>query len=253
MLALARHPVVERYDLSSLRLIICGAAPLPRGIDLEVEDRLGCQAVDTLGATESWCHSPPADPPVRGSVGTLLPNNEAVIVDPDTGRRMSAGEVGELWVRGPQITRGYLGDDAANAEVFAADGWLRTGDLCRFDEAGNLYTVDRLKEMIKIGGSTVAPAEVEAELLEHPAVADAAVVGRPNAEFGEVPVAYVVTAYDIDPAELLDWLATRVAPWKRMHDVVFVEQIPRSPVGKILRRLLRDRERAAQPMDSSRS
>jgi acyl-CoA synthetase (AMP-forming)/AMP-acid ligase II len=243
LFALARHPVVEGYDLSALRLIIGGAAPLSPAVAEEAEERLGCVVADSLGATESWCHSPAADPPVRGSVGRLLPNNEAVIVDVDTGMRLPAGEAGELWVRGPQIMHGYLGGDTA--EGIDADGWLHTGDLCRFDAAGNLYVVDRLKEMIKVGGGTVAPAEVESELLDHPAVADVAVVGRPDAEFGEVPVAYVVPAYDVDPAELLVRIAERLAPWKRVRDIVMVEQIPRSPVGKILRRVLRDRERAA--------
>jgi len=251
LLALARHPVVDRYDLSSLRLIMAGAAPLPRGVDAEVAARLGCQVVDILGATESWAHSPPADPPVRGSVGCLLPNNEAVIVEPGTDARLPAGQTGELWVRGPQVMRGYVGDAAAAAATIDADGWLHTGDLCRFDDAGNLYVVDRLKELIKVGGHTVAPAEVENELLAHPAVADAAVIGRPNADLGEVPVAYVVLAGDCDPTDLLTWLDGRVASWKQVRDVVVVEQIPRNPTGKILRRLL-ERERPLLPGEAER-
>lgn len=261
LIALARHPVVDRYDLAPLRLAISGGAPLPGDVGPAVEDRVGCVVADCFGASECWCPAPAADPPVHGSAGRLLPNHEAVIVDLDTGLRVGAGDVGELWVRGPQVMRGYLGEAAVTAETVDADGWLHSGDLCRFDAAGNLYVVDRLKEMIKVGGATVAPAEVEAELLTHPAVADAAVVGRPDAELGEVPVAYVVPAGEgaalsggakFDPNELLDWLAPRVAPWKRVHDVVMVDRIPRSPVGKILRRLLRDGERnaVAQPLDS---
>jgi acyl-CoA synthetase (AMP-forming)/AMP-acid ligase II len=238
LVALARHPLVDRYDLSSLRLVMTGAAPLPTGVDVEVEARLGCQVVDILGATESWAHSPPADPPVRGSVGCLLPNNEAVIVEPGTGARLPAGQAGELWIRGPQVMRGYVGDDAATAATIDADGWLHTGDLCRFDDAGNLSVLGRLKELIKVGGYTVAPAEVEGELLTHPAVADAAVIGRPDAKLGEVPVAYVVLAGACDPAGLLAWLAGRLAPWKQLRDVVVVDQIPRNPTGKILRRAL---------------
>jgi acyl-CoA synthetase (AMP-forming)/AMP-acid ligase II len=250
LLALARHPLVGRYDLSSLRLLVNGAAPLPRGVDAAVEDRLGCPVVDTLGATESWAHAPPADPPVRGSVGRLLPNNRAVVVDPGSGAWLGAGQAGELWVRGPQLMRGYLGDDAATAATIDADGWLHSGDLCRFDGDGNVYLVGRLKELIKVGGYTVAPGEVEEELLAHPAVADAAVVGRPDAEFGEVPVAYVVLARDADPAAVRAWLAGRLAPWKQVRELLVVERLPRHPTGKLLRRVLAERERvgAAQPV-----
>jgi len=184
---------------------------------------------------------------VRGSVGCLLPNNEAVIVEPGAGTRLPAGQAGELWVRGPQVMRGYLGDAAATAATIDADGWLHTGDLCRFDDAGNLYVIDRLKELIKVGGYTVAPAEVDSELLAHPTVADAAVIGRPSAEFGEVPVAYVVLADDCDSTGLRTWLEGRLAPWKQVRDVVVVEQIPRNPTGKILRRVLAERDRALLP------
>ncbi len=242
LLALARHPVVDRYDLSSLRLIMSGAAPLPPGVDAEVEERLGCRVVDALGATESWCHAPPADPPVRGSVGRLLPNNQAVIVEPGTGMRLPADQTGELWLRGPQVMREYLGGVAETAATIDADGWLHTGDLCRFDDAGNLYALDRLKELIKVGGYTVAPAEVEGELLAHPAIVDAAVVGRPCADLGEVPVAYVVLAHEADPAIVRAWLAGRLAPWKQVREVIVVEQIPRNPTGKILRRALTEQE-----------
>jgi acyl-CoA synthetase (AMP-forming)/AMP-acid ligase II len=146
--------------------------------------------------------------------------------------------------------RGYLGDDAATAATIDADGWLHSGDLCRFDGDGNVYLVGRLKELIKVGGYTVAPGEVEEELLAHPAVADAAVVGRPDAEFGEVPVAYVVLARDADPAAVRAWLAGRLAPWKQVRELLVVERLPRHPTGKLLRRVLAERERvgAAQPV-----
>jgi acyl-CoA synthetase (AMP-forming)/AMP-acid ligase II len=124
---------------------------------------------------------------------------------------------------------GYVGDDPPGE-------WFATGDLCRFDAGGNLYMLDRLKELIKVGGASVAPAEVERELCAHPAVADAAVVGRPDEELGEVPVAFVSLAAPAEPAELQTWLADRLAPWKRPREVVVVERVPRTPAGKLLRR-----------------
>ncbi len=190
---------------------------------------------DYLGSTEAWCLAPAAEPPVRGSVGRLGANLEAIVVDPATGARLAAGEAGELWVRGPYVMRGYLNGDAAGVD---RDGWLHTGDLCRFDGDGNLYVVDRLKELIKVGGYSVAPAEVEQALLTHPAVADAGVVGRPDGELGEVPVAYVALRAPVEPAELQAWLAGRLAPWKQVREIDIVEQLPRTPVGKLLRRQL---------------
>ena len=245
ILALARHPLVERFDLSALRLLMTGAAPCPAEPQDEVEARLGCQVVDLLGATETWCCTPPAHPAVRGSVGIIGANMEAVIVDPSTGAPLGPAEVGELWVRGPQLMCGYLGDDEATAAVLDGDGWLHTGDIGSFDGAGNLYIVDRLKELIKVGGYSVAPAEVERELIAHPAVADAAVVGRPDPLLGEVPIGYVALRRPVEPDELMAWLEGRLAPWKHVRDLVVVERVPRSPAGKVLRRELLDRERAA--------
>ena len=152
-----------------------------------------------------------------GSVGRAMPNTELTLVD------------GELWVRGPQVV---------------GDGWLRTGDAGRIDEDGNVFIVDRLKELIKVSGYQVAPAELEAVLATHPAVADAAVIARPDERRGEVPVAIVVAAAPVEEAELLAWLGERVAPYKRPHAVRFADAIPRTPSGKVLRRVLRDREPA---------
>ena len=152
---------------------------------------------------------------------------------------------GELWVRGPQLMRGYLGDDAATAATVDPEGWLHTGDLGRFDAAGNLFLTDRLKELIKVRGYQVAPAQLEAELIAHPAVADVAVVPRPTRDSGEVPVAYVTLCAPAEPAAIAAWLAERVAPYKRLAEVVVVDAIPRAPTGKLLRRVLVERERAA--------
>jgi len=242
--ALARSPLVDRFDLSSLRLVMTGAAPCPPELQREVEARLGCQVLDLLGSTEAWCYGPPADPPVRGSVGTIGPNLEAVVVAPGTGARLGAGQPGELWIRGPQVMRGYLGDDEATTAALDRDGWLHTGDLCSLGATGDIFLVDRLKELIKVGGYSVAPAEVERELLAHPAVTDAAVVGRPDRELGEVPVAYVALRGPAEPGEVRDWLRGRLAPWKHVRAVIVIERIPRTPTGKVLRRDLIERERA---------
>jgi acyl-CoA synthetase (AMP-forming)/AMP-acid ligase II len=162
---------------------------------------------------------------------------ELCVVDPATGERLGPGETGELWIRGPQVMRGYLG----HAQV---RDWLPTGDLGHVDEAGNVFLIDRLKELIKVGGASVAPAEVERELRLHPAVEDAAVIGRPDPELGEVPVAYVALSGDVAADELRAWVALRLAPWKHLRDVVVVDAVPRTPAGKILRRELIARERA---------
>jgi acyl-CoA synthetase (AMP-forming)/AMP-acid ligase II len=145
---------------------------------------------------------------------------------------------GELWVRGPQVMRGYRNAPEATAEMLAPDGWLRTGDLVEIDARGDLYVRDRLRDLIKVNGLQVAPAELEALLLAHPAVADAAVVRRPHPRTGEVPVAVVVAREAVEPRALMAWVAERVAPHKRLAAVELAREIPRTPAGKILRRAL---------------
>jgi acyl-CoA synthetase (AMP-forming)/AMP-acid ligase II len=228
--ALAAHPLVDRFDLSALRQLICSAAPCPPDLIDAAGDRLGCEVTDNLGSTEAWGVAMSARPPVRGSVGRILPGLEAIIVDCDTGRRLAPGATGELWVRGTAVMQGYLGSAGE------PDEWLRTGDLCRLDAAGNLFVVDRLKDMIKVGGYSVSPAEVELELTRHPAVADAAVVGRPDPALGEVPVAYASLCAHATPDDLREWLSGRLAPWKQVSEVVIVERVARTPAGKLLRR-----------------
>jgi acyl-CoA synthetase (AMP-forming)/AMP-acid ligase II len=243
--ALARHPAVERYDLSSLRFLIVGAAPCPAEIERECEARLGCVVGQGLGMTEAAPIALPENPVRHGSTGRLVPGTQAMIVDPDTGERLGEGVTGELWFRGPQLMSGYLGDAAATAATIDAEGWLHSGDLGHFDADGNLFLVDRLKELIKVRGYQVAPAQLEAELTAHPAVADAAVVPRPDEESGEVPVAYVALCEPAEPGAIAAWVAERVAPYKRLADVIVVDAIPRAPTGKLLRRVLVERERAA--------
>jgi len=146
-------------------------------------------------------------------------------------------------VRGPQVMKGYLNRPDATARALGADGWLRTGDLGYVDEDGYLHLVDRLKEMIKHRGIQIAPAELEAVLLSHPRVADAAVVGSPDEEAGEVPKAFVVASGELSADELRAFVAERVAPHKRIHAVRFVEAIPKTPTGKVLRRVIAEQNR----------
>jgi acyl-CoA synthetase (AMP-forming)/AMP-acid ligase II len=240
---LAQHPLVDRYDLSSLRFVLIGAAPCPAELEEACSRRLGCAVGQGLGMTEAAPIALPEEPVVHGSVGRLVPDTEAMVVDPDSGARLDPGRTGELWLRGPQVMRGYRGDAEATAATIDRDGWLHSGDLGHFDAKGNLFLVDRLKELIKSRGYQVAPAQLEAELAAHPAVADAAVVGRPDEEAGEVPVAYVVLRTCVAPGELAAWVAERVAPYKRLADVIVVDEIPRAPTGKLLRRVLVERER----------
>jgi len=245
--ALAFHPLVDRYDLSSLRLVLIGAAACPTEVERECRARLGCVVGQSFGMTELGPIALPDEPLRPGALGRLVPGLEAVVVDRESGARLGAGETGELWVRSPQLMAGYLGDETATAATIDAQGWLHSGDLAQFDADGYLYVVDRLKELIKCRGYQVAPAQLEAELVLHPAVADAAVVPRPDEEAGELPVAYVALRAPAEPGAIAAWVAGRVAPYKRLADVIVVDEIPRSPSGKLLRRVLveRERERAA--------
>jgi acyl-CoA synthetase (AMP-forming)/AMP-acid ligase II len=254
--ALARHPLVDRYDLSSLRLVLIGAAPCPTEIERACRERLGCAVGQSFGMTELAPIALPEEDWHPGSLGRLVPGIEAVVVDRDSGVRLGAGEPGELWLRGPALMAGYLGDEAATTATIDAQGWLHSGDLALFDENGHLFVVDRLKELIKCRGYQVAPAQLEAELALHPAVTDAAVVGRPDEEAGERPVAYVALRSAARPREILEWLAGRVAPYKRPVEVVVVDEVPRNPTGKLLRRVLVERERdraAGRPPLSGRA
>jgi acyl-CoA synthetase (AMP-forming)/AMP-acid ligase II len=186
---------------------------------------------------------------VPGTVGRALPNTELRVVDPVTGLDLGPGEPGELLGRGPQIMAGYRNRPEATAAMVGPDGWLRTGDLGLVDTDGNVVIVDRLKELIKVRGHQVAPAELEALLATHPDVADAAVLGRDDPDDGEVPVAVVVPrpGADPDPEDLLAWVAERVAPHKRLRALRLAEAIPRTPSGKLLRRALRDGARRDHP------
>lgn len=252
VLALSRAPQVDDYDLSALQLIHCGAATLADNVARACQQRLGCHVRYGYGMTEvsPLSHASLANPKKQkpGSVGYCLPNTECMIVDYTSGVELGPNEEGEIWVRGPQVMKGYLGNAQATAEIVDSEGWLRTGDIGYCDIEGRLFVVDRLKELIKTNGRQVAPAELEALLLSHPSIADAAVIPTPDEKAGEVPKAFVVlknqspgTTMD---QEIIDFIATRVAPYKRLRSVEFVSEIPKSPAGKILRRVLKERERA---------
>lgn len=180
----------------------------------------------------------------------MLPNTEAKVVDATSGAELGADQQGELWIRGPQVMKGYLNRPEATAAMLDDDGWLRTGDLGYADAEGHFYVVDRLKELIKVKGFQVAPAELEAVLLAHPAVADAAVIPFPDALAGEVPKAFVVLRTAGTAEELMAFVAARVAPYKKVREIEFIDQIPKSASGKILRRVLVERERGRLHADA---
>ncbi|MER7637820.1 MULTISPECIES: 4-coumarate--CoA ligase family protein [unclassified Streptomyces] len=251
VLALAKHPAVAHYDLSSLKYIISAAAPLDANLAAACSQRLGLPPVgQAYGMTELSpgthvvpVRDMPTAPP--GTVGKLIAGTEMRVVsldDPD--KDLGIGEAGELLIRGPQVMKGYLGRPDETAAMIDPDGWLHTGDVGYVDDGGWLFVVDRVKELIKYKGFQVAPAELEALLLTHPGIADAAVVGEYNDDNNEVPHAYVVrqqTALDLSQSEVLMYVAERVAPYKRVRVVTFIDTVPRAASGKILRRELRGR------------
>ena len=187
----------------------------------------------------------------HGSVGTAAPNTEVKLVDPATGVELGPNQEGEVCVRGPQIMKGYLNNTEATARTVDADNWLHTGDIGYADENGHFFIVDRVKELIKYKGFQVAPAELEAILLTHPAIADAAVIPSRDEEAGEVPKAFVVIRHDTTREEIMSFVAARVAPHKRIREVEFITQIPKSLSGKILRRVLVERERLKTKMQTA--
>lgn len=245
-LALAKHPLVDQYDMSAIKQLLSGAAPLGGDISDAVAARLGGRAVQGYGMTElsPVSHLTPLDQAKSGSSGITISNTECRIVDPETMSDVPVGHNGELWVRGPQVMKGYLNNPKATAETILEDGWLRTGDIGHIDEGGFMFITDRLKELIKYKGFQVAPAELEAQLVTHPDIVDAAVVGKPDDDAGELPVAFVVAAPEASVPPLEDvqsYLAERLAHYKQIQIIHTVDEIPKSASGKILRRLLRDR------------
>ena len=249
VLGMVKNPVVGEFDLSSIRMVFSGAAPLGEDIARQLSKKLGCPVVQGYGMTEASpvTHlSPTINAPVKpGSIGLVVPNTEVKLVAVDGDGEVGRGQEGELWIRGPQIMKGYLNKPQDTADAIDADGWYHTGDVGYVDDEGWFFIVDRTKELIKYKGMQVAPAELEALLLTHPAVLDAAIIRKADDEAGEVPKAFVVRKPDeasqsTSAEAIMAWVAERVAPHKRIRHLEFIDQIPKSASGKILRRLLRD-------------
>lgn len=255
--ALAKHPMVDSYDLSSLRAVLSGAASLDADLGRAVAERLSCTVSQGYGMSElsPVSHITPHDGGLAtvgtvaplDSCGWTVPNGVSKLVDPDTGKEIDIpaeglSETGELWFKGPNVMAGYLNNDSATKETIDADGFLHTGDLAQVDANGCVYVVDRLKELIKYKGYQVPPAELEAVLLGHPGIADAAVIGVQDHESGEeVPKAFVVKqpSSELSAEEVTAFVAGLVAPYKKVRQVEFIDAIPKSSAGKILRRELR--------------
>ncbi len=247
VLGLAKHPAVDNYDLSSMRKIFSGAAPLGGDLAEEAAARVDCAVVQGYGMTElsPISHATAGADAKPGSNGITVPNTECRIVDPD-GNDQGTDAEGELWIRGPQVMKGYLNNPEATAATIDDDGWLHTGDVARIDADGHMYIVDRVKELIKYKGFQVAPAELEALIVTHPAVADVAVIGVPEIEAGELPKAFVVLKPDTEATaeDIQSFVAEHVASYKQIRMVEFTDEIPKSASGKILRRFLRDQSSA---------
>lgn len=248
VLALSQHPAVDDYDLSPVEMIFSAAAPLAEEVGIECGKRLGCVVTQGYGMTElSPASHVMSGAAVRsGTVGLTVSNTACRIVDPESGADLGVDQEGELWIKGPQVMLGYLNNQSATDTTIVEDGWLRTGDLACFDADGYLYIRDRLKELIKYKGFQVAPAELEAALLTHSDIVDAAVIGLPDPEAGELPVAFVVKApnAEIGADAIKSHIAANLANYKHLHQVTFLEAIPKSASGKILRRVLRDQASA---------
>jgi acyl-CoA synthetase (AMP-forming)/AMP-acid ligase II len=247
VLALAKHPAVDNVDLSSLKYVTCAAAPLDGDLAEACAKRLGLHAVlQAYGMTElsPGTHAVPQDAvdPPSGAVGKLFPSTEMRLVGAD-GNDVAEGESGEVWIRGPQVMKGYLGRPAETEATIDPDGWLHTGDIGRVDDRGYLYVVDRVKELIKYHGYQVPPAELEAVLLTDDRIADAAVIGV-QADGNEVPKAFVVPmpGVKLTAEDVMQYVADRVAPYKKVRQVEFIDAVPKAASGKILRRELRARE-----------
>lgn len=249
-LALSLTPLLEQYDVSSLRFVLSGAAPLSGELQTRVGQRLGCPVIQGYGLTET---SPVTNFDYvdhRGKPGTIgpsLPDTEEKIVDLETGlTEVFPGELGELLIRGPQVMKGYYNQPDATAAAIDPDGWFHTGDIARMDEDGYVLIVDRKKELIKYKGFQVPPAELEGVLLEHPDIVDAAVIPKPHIEAGEIPKAFVVKrpGSTITRTEIMRYVAQHVATFKQIREVEFLDAIPKNASGKLLRRVLIDQDRS---------
>ena len=248
--ALAKHPMVDDYDTSSVKMVFSGAAPLDADLGKKVADRLDCRVRQGYGMSElsPVSHSMPddADDIPLGTVGITIPNMECKIVDTATGAEIDVpaegtSAPGELWCKGPNVMLGYLENPTATAETLDSEGYLHTGDVATVSAEGYVSIVDRVKELIKYKGYQVPPAELEALLLSHDGIADAAVVGVNDADGEEIPKAFIVRqpGAQLSAEDVMAFVASRVAPYKKVRRVEFIDVIPKSSAGKILRKDLR--------------
>ncbi|KAK7381004.1 hypothetical protein VNO78_33527 [Psophocarpus tetragonolobus] len=241
LVAVTKNRVTDGYDLSSLEGVLCGSAPLGKetaeAFRVKFPNVVVFQGYGLTESTAGIVRTHMEEANVMGTPGKLVGGMEAKIVDPNTGEAMFPAQQGELWIKGPRIMKGYVGNPEATSATLV-DGWLRTGDLCYFDNEGFLYVVDRMKELIKCKGYQVAPAELEELLLSHPEISDAAVIPYPDEEAGQVPMAFVVRQHQssLPEAEIIHFVAKQLASYKKIRRVVFVDSIPKNDTGKILRK-----------------
>ncbi|KAL0924167.1 hypothetical protein M5K25_004976 [Dendrobium thyrsiflorum] len=239
LVAMLKSDEASQSDLSSLESLACGGAPLGREVSERFRARFpAIQIFQGYGLTESAGGvTSPEETDVLGSVGRISSNSEARIVNLDSGEALPPGHRGELWLRGPTVMKGYIGDDEATSSMLNLEGWLKTGDLCYFNEDGFLFIVGRLKELIKYKAYQVPPAELEHILHSHPEIADAAVIPYPDEEAGEIPMAFIVRrpGSTLSSVAVMDFVVKQVAPYKKIRRVEFTDAIPKSAAGKILR------------------
>ncbi len=244
--AINQYAAEHGADLSSVEVCISGGAPLPVEVAQEFERITGGKVVEGYGLSEASpvTHANPIWGERRfGSIGIPFPDTDAKVVDPETGADLPQGEVGELAVKGPQVMKGYWNRPKETAQALR-DGWLYTGDMAKMDEEGYFYIVDRKKDMIISGGFNIYPREVEEVLYEHPKILEAAVIGIPHQYKGEAVKAYVVLKKDeiLTKEEVIAFCEKRLARYKIPKEVSFVDDLPKSMIGKVLRRELREKE-----------
>ncbi|CAH1118821.1 unnamed protein product [Phaedon cochleariae] len=255
---LSKTPKIKDYNLSSVAEFFSAAAPLSGETEVELKKRLNLKMIyQAYGCTEGTLALTIMNKDVYrpGSCGQVITYMTCKVRDPDSGRSLGPNQVGELCYKGPSVMKGYYKNPRATKESFTADGWLRTGDLGYYDEEKYFYIVDRLKELIKYKGHQVAPAELEAILVNNPKVQEAAVVGLPDEMAGELPLAFIIKRdwVEVTAQELQDYVASRVSPQKRLRGgVIFVESIPKNPSGKILRRKLKGKLKDYKAMQQSK-